>query len=169
MHIEELHSRVFSGRPIEEGPFARKEWQIALIPGGLGMSERYVKALSNVRGGDTSMPAYLVDAEAQFPEESPIRLDLAAESLRQIKANSAVAHVEAHLFDDTLRWGVAFHPEGVALLGTEPSLLGEFLSHIGGREELVREFAEFAAAGGVGFGDEGARFVEKLMKLAGFA
>lgn len=137
------HDSVFNGRPAQEQPFLKQEWERLLIPYGLSMEPSVFNALGRAARLKHDLEAVIHNFETIEPQPAA-SIDWTYQALDEARC-SLLGHFETHLFGSSGTWGVVCTVNDVSCVAGEPVFMDALVNSLGGREILKERFLQFDA------------------------
>ena len=165
---EPIHRRIFSGAPVQDGPFADFQWKMVLLPGDLLLDREDFDSLRRMATQLGEREFLVVDGEGTFADELPVAIPWSFECLERFVPSTVFGHAVAHCFGLSGEWGRASSPETFNVLGGSPTFMERFVEISGGMSVLHERFMESVRDGDVSFGRQGEALVQQLLQLVGW-
>ena len=138
-----MHETVFSGRPAHDRPFRNPEWEIVLVPYGLYMKRDVFTALAEAAQRSGDQEAIIMNAEVLVPEPA-IAIPWIYSALDEARCTT-LGHFEAHLFSQSMSWGVVCSPDDFSCIAGGPGFMNILVETLGGLDSIRQRFLTFVS------------------------
>lgn len=130
-------TRLFTGKPISEGPFRERNWRTSALPFGLDMSRDDFLRLKRGLAAIGTRKLAVCGLRDEFPrDQTEFITSLQTFSPQSLFADSPLGVIESGVFDDGADWALACSPDGFSVLAAASAEFSILTERLGGESEL---------------------------------